>query len=60
MARADKVGFWYRLGWSINYGLLSIIGPAHLDARHDPRVRMRAERDARERRAAKAEQARRE
>lgn len=56
MGRAKKAGsttgFWYRVGWNINYALLTVIGPAHLDGQQDPRARMRAERAERERRAA--------
>jgi len=40
------------VGWNIQYALLTVAGPAHLDVRQDPRTRMRAERAARERRAA--------
>lgn len=52
MARSNGLGFWYRVGWNIQYALLSLIGPAALDERADPRARMRAERAERERRAA--------
>ncbi|MGJ7440326.1 hypothetical protein [Aquipuribacter sp. MA13-6] len=55
MARKDKVGFWYRVRWNVQYALLSVAGPAHLDESQDPRTRMRAERAARERRAAEGE-----
>lgn len=53
MAADGKLGFWYRVGWNINYALLTIVGPAHLDGDKDPRARMRAERAAAERRAAR-------
>ncbi len=52
MAGTGKVGFWYRVRWNVQYALLSVAGPAHLDPSQDPRTRMRAERAARERRAA--------
>ena len=52
MAGKDRVGFWYRVRWNVQYALLSVAGPAHLDESQDPRTRMRAERAARERRAA--------
>lgn len=52
MARTNRLGFWYRVGWNIQYALLTLIGPAALDEHNDPRARMRAERAARERRAA--------
>lgn len=52
MAAGGKLGFWYRLRWNINYALLTVIGPAHLDGQQDPRARMRAERAEAERRAA--------
>lgn len=52
MSGTNKVGFWYRVRWNVQYALLTVAGPAHLDARQDPRTRMRAERATRERRAA--------
>lgn len=52
MARSQGVGFWYRIGWNLQYALLSLVGPAVLDERNDPRTRMQAERAERERLAA--------
>jgi hypothetical protein len=59
MARGDEAGFWYRVGWTINYALLTVVGPAHLDESQDPRARMRADRAAREQRDAARREARR-
>ena len=53
MGRSSKVGFWYRVGWRINYTLLTVLGPAQLGSGQDPRERMLAERAERERRAAR-------
>lgn len=50
-----KLGFWYRVGWRINYTLLSIMGPPELSGSNDPRRRMRAERAERERRLARSD-----
>ena len=52
MAAAGRLGFWYRVRWTIDYALLSVLGPASLGPGQDPRERMRAERAERERRAA--------
>ena len=50
MAGPAKLPFWYRVSWSVNYALLTVIGPASLGPGRDPRERMRLERAARERR----------
>lgn len=47
--RAKGLGFWYRIGWRVNYGLLAVYGPPTLGGRGepDPRTLMRADREAR-------------
>lgn len=45
--RHERYGWFWRLRWNLEYGLLQVYGPAHLDDSRDPRVEMRRDRDRR-------------
>jgi hypothetical protein len=42
-SRPRRLGLWYRVGWRLNYMILSAYGPAELGGtgQPDPRVQMR-------------------
>ena len=45
--RNERYGLFWRFRWHVEYGLMHVYGPGHLDEARDPRAAMRRERDFR-------------
>ncbi|WP_375424660.1 hypothetical protein [uncultured Friedmanniella sp.] len=45
--RDERFGWFWRLRWTIEYGLMHVYGPAALDDARDPRVQMKRDHDRR-------------
>ena len=46
-ARGDGLSLGYRVGYRLRLAALTLLGPAELDERSDPKVRLRRERERR-------------
>jgi len=46
-ARGDGLSLAYRVGYRLRLAALTLLGPAELDERSDPKVRLRRERERR-------------
>jgi hypothetical protein len=44
-ARGDGLSLGYRLGYRLHLAALTLLGPAELDERSDPKARLRRERE---------------